>query len=108
MHHRIPRMFSELIECCSRASARCCPNESEEVGGEQLFSTLLGTSISGTPVQLVPVPHDVTSWKRWSNMNAETTVIAADEQYKKRYRKGDPKMYFLTDTIYYPSNHNAR
>ncbi len=79
-------------------------NESEEVGGEQLFSTLLGTSISGTPVQLVPVPHDVTSWKRWSDMNTETNVIAADEQYKKRYRKGDPKMYFLTDTIYYPAD----
>ena len=79
-------------------------NETQEVGQEQLFSTLLGTSISGTPVQLIPVPHDVTSWKRWSEMNTETTVIAANEQYKKRYRKGDPKMYFLTDTIYYPAD----
>ncbi len=79
-------------------------NKVEEVGGEQLFSTLLGASISGSNVELQSVPHDVTSWETWSTMQPDTSVIAANDQYKKRYRKGDPKMYFLTDTIYYPSN----
>jgi len=79
-------------------------NLREEVGGEQLFSSLLGSSISGTPIQLQAVPHDVRSWSTWNATHRDTTVIAAKEYYKKRYRKGDPKMYFLTDTIYYPSS----
>ena len=80
-------------------------NKVDEVGGEQLFSTLLGASISGSSVELQSVPHGRGRvGKTWSTMQPDTSVIAANDQYKKRYRKGDPKMYFLTDTIYYPSS----
>lgn len=79
-------------------------DKQELVGGEQLFSTMLGSSISGTPVQLEPIAHDVVSWKTWNEMHPDSTVIASIKQLKKRYRKGDPKIYFLTETIYFPSS----
>ena len=78
-------------------------DKQEVVGGEQLFSTMLGASISGIPVQLRAVAHDVVSWRTWNEMHPESTVIAPNTQLKKRYRKGDPKIYFLTETIYFPS-----
>ncbi len=74
------------------------------MGGEQLFSTILGMSITGTPVQLNAIAHDVVSWRAWNEMYPESTVIASIKELKKRYRKGDPKIYFLTDTIYFPSS----
>ncbi|MBC8310258.1 MAG: DUF3179 domain-containing protein [Planctomycetes bacterium] len=70
--------------------------------GEQLFSPLQGTSISGNEVQLNPITHKVTVWKDWVSQHPDTTTIAPDETYKKRYRKGDPRTYFLNDTIYFP------
>ena len=79
-------------------------DEQENVGGEQLFSTILGKSVSGTPLQLEPVTHDVVNWKTWDLMHPEATVVSADERLKKRYRKADPRLYFLTDTIYFPSS----
>ena len=79
-------------------------DKQEVVGGEQLFSTILGTSISGTPVQLESIAHDVVSWETWDKMHPKSTVIASIKDLKKRYRKGDPKIYFLTNTIYFPSS----
>jgi hypothetical protein len=79
-------------------------DKQEVVGGEQLFSTILGTSISGTPMQLKSIAHDVVSWQTWNEMHPESSVIAPIKELKKRYRKGDPKIYFLTDTIYFPSS----
>jgi len=75
---------------------------SDDVGGEQLFSPMLGRSVTGEPVQLTPVTHEVTSWKDWFARHPETTSLSPDGQYKKRYRKGDPRQYFLNDTIYFP------
>ena len=46
--------------------------------------------------------HEVTSWKDWFTNNPETTCVAPNDQFKKRYRKGDPRQYFLNDTIYFP------
>ena len=79
-------------------------DKQETVGGEQLFSTILGASITGIPVQLEAIAHDVVSWKTWDAMHPKSTVIASIKQLKKRYRKGDPKIYFLTETIYFPSS----
>jgi hypothetical protein len=78
--------------------------QAEEVGGEQLFSPILGRSVTGDSVQLKPVTHEVTSWKSWFSRHPDTTSLAPDEQFKKRYRKGDPRQYFLNDTIYFPVN----
>ena len=74
----------------------------EEVGGEQLFSAMLGQSVTGEHVQLKPVAHEVTSWKSWFARHPNTESLAPDEGFKKRYRKGDPRTYFLNDTIYFP------
>jgi hypothetical protein len=76
----------------------------KEVGGEQLFSPIVGRSVTGDSVQLKPVTHEVASWKSWFSRHPETTSLAPDEQYKKRYRKGDPRQYFLNETIYFPVN----
>ena len=76
--------------------------KTEEVGGEQLFSAMLGQSITGEHIALIPVAHEVTSWKSWFERNSSTTSLAPVEGFKKRYRKGDPRIYFLNDTIYFP------
>lgn len=73
-----------------------------EVGDEQLWSAIQSKSVTGSPIPLIPITHEVTSWARWFDRNPETTSLAPDEQYKKRYRKGDPRTYFLNDTIYFP------
>ena len=74
----------------------------EEVGGEQLFSAMLGQSVTGESIPMKPITHEVTSWKDWFTNNPETTCVAPNDQFKKRYRKGDPRQYFLNDTIYFP------
>ena len=75
----------------------------KEPGGEQLFSPVLSQSVSGSKVALIPVPHEVTSWANWTATHPTTTCIKPDASYKKRYRKSDPKAYFLNDTIYFPA-----
>lgn len=75
----------------------------EEPGGEQLFSPVLSQSVSGSKVTLISVPHEVTSWANWTAAHPSTTCIKPDASYKKRYRKSDPKAYFLNDTIYFPA-----
>jgi hypothetical protein len=74
----------------------------EEEGGEQLYSAILGHSVSGDVVQLKQIPHEVTSWNSWFSRHPNTKSIAPVEGYKKRYRKGDPRTYFLNETIYFP------
>jgi hypothetical protein len=76
----------------------------EEAGGEQLFSTLLGNTISGDSFSLQPVPHDVLSWKVWSALHKDTTSIMPVESFKKRYRKANPAAYFMVETIYFPAS----
>ncbi len=76
-------------------------NQQEE-GGEQLYSMILGESISGIAKTLAPIPHEVTSWESWLERHPDTKSLAPDEDFKKRYRKGDPRTYFLNDTIYFP------
>ena len=76
--------------------------KAEEVGGEQLFSAMLGQSVTAEKMQLKPVAHEVTSWKSWFARHPNTESLAPDEGFKKRYRKGDPRTYFLNDTIYFP------
>ncbi len=75
----------------------------ETVGGEQLFSPMLGTSVSGTSVTLTPITHDVVGWKRWVSEHPNTTSLGPDPQLKKRYRKASPELYFRTEKIYFPT-----
>ena len=77
-------------------------DKAEEVGGEQLFSAMLGESVTGGDIELKPITHEVSSWKSWLERHPFTVSLAPDEGYKKRYRKGDPRTYFLNDTIYFP------
>ena len=79
-------------------------SKSEEVGNEQLYSAMLGQSVTGDSKQLKPIAHEVTSWKSWFERHPNTESLAPDEGYKKRYRKGDPRTYFLNDTIYFPAS----
>jgi hypothetical protein len=74
----------------------------DTVGGEQLISPMLGQSVTGKHARLQPITHEVTSWKDWFARHPETTSLSPDGQYKKRYRKGDPRQYFLNETIYFP------
>ncbi len=76
--------------------------KTEQVGGEQLFSPMLGRSVTGKLTELKSITHEVTGWKDWFARHPETTSLSPDGQYKKRYRKGDPRQYFLNDTIYFP------
>lgn len=74
----------------------------DTIGGEQLFSAMLGQSVTGNELHFKPIAHEVTSWKSWFNRHPDTESIAPDAGFKKRYRKGDPRTYFLNDTIYFP------
>jgi len=76
--------------------------KTDTVGGEQLFSAMLGKSVTGSDVQFKPVVHEVTSWESWFSRHPNTESIAPDVGFKKRYRKGDPRTYFLNETIYFP------
>jgi len=75
----------------------------EPVGGEQLFASLLGQSVTGSSVRLTSVPHDVVSWKQWVEEHPNTTALGPDKQLKKRYRKASPELYFRTEKIYFPT-----
>ncbi|MDP7004733.1 MAG: DUF3179 domain-containing (seleno)protein [Phycisphaerales bacterium] len=76
----------------------------ETEGDEQLFSMMQAKSITGSDTVLTPITHEVTSWGHWFADHPETSVLAPNEHYKKRYRKGDPRTYFLNDTIYFPAS----
>ena len=74
----------------------------DTIGGEPLFSAMLGQSVTGNELHFKPIAHEVTSWKSWFSRHPNTEALAPDEGYKKRYRKGDPRTYFLNETIYFP------
>ena len=76
----------------------------EEIGNEQLFSSMLEKSVTGEEATLIPVAHDIMSWRQWFAAHPETTSLAPDEQLKKRYRKASPELYFLTKVIYFPTS----
>ncbi|MDP6542301.1 MAG: DUF3179 domain-containing (seleno)protein, partial [Phycisphaerales bacterium] len=76
----------------------------DRVGNEQLFASMLGSSVTGESVVLSPVIHDVVSWKRWHSEHPKTTSLGPDKQMKKRYRKASPELYFLTEKIYFPTD----
>ena len=75
---------------------------SESEGGEQLYSPLLSQTVTGEMQELNLIPHEVTSWASWFPRHPETTSIAPVEGMKKRYRKGDPRIYFSTEKLYFP------
>ncbi len=75
---------------------------SDTEGGEQLYSPLLSQTVSGEMDELTLIPHEVTSWASWFARHPETTSIAPVEGMKKRYRKGDPRIYFSTEKLYFP------
>jgi hypothetical protein len=71
---------------------------SDSAGGERLYSPLLAESA------LQHLPFELTTWKRWLASNPGTSVLAPDEDLKKRYRKGSPDLYFSTSDIYFPGS----
>ncbi len=75
---------------------------SDTEGGEQLYAPLLSESVTGQKDALKLIPSEVTSWASWFKNNPETTSIVPVEGMKKRYRKGDPRIYFGTETLYFP------
>ncbi len=75
---------------------------SDVEGGEQLYSPLLSQTVTGEVQDLELIPHEVTSWASWFPRQPETTSIAPVEGMKKRYRKGDPRIYFSTEKLYFP------
>ena len=75
---------------------------SDSEGGEQLFSPLLSQSVTGEVHTLKLVPHEVTSWASWFPRHPNTTSTAPVEGMKKRYRKGNPRIYFSTEKLYFP------
>lgn len=79
-------------------------SDEEQTGDEQLFSPMLGLSVSGERTSLTPVAHELVTWKQWEKQHPKTTSIMPDEQLKKRYRKANPASYFMVDTIYFPAS----
>ena len=75
---------------------------SDVEGGEQLYSPLLSQTVTGEVQELELIPHEVTSWASWFPRHQETTSIAPIEGMKKRYRKGNPRIYFSTEKLYFP------
>ena len=67
-----------------------------QVGGEPLFSQLLGRSISGKSMTLEPVPSYLTHWRTWRANHPLTTVAGRDDQLKKRYKHADPAAFYLS------------
>ncbi len=76
----------------------------QKVGGEQLICQMTGATISGVAASLQPLLHDVISWRRWQEAHPDTTTIAPDPSYKKRYRKASPNLYFKTSEVYFPAD----
>ena len=73
------------------------------IGGEQLFLPIESRAISGgetdTSLALTPIPMTLTTWESWQMAYPETTVIDRDLSFAKRYKKANPRTYFLTDDL---------
>ncbi len=67
-----------------------------ETGGEQLYSQLLGRSITGEPAVLTTIPGVFTTWERWTAMHPDTTAAGRVKTLTKRYKHGDPSAYYLS------------
>jgi len=67
-----------------------------EVGGEPLYSQLLGRTITGPAHTLTPIPSALTSWQAWRKRHPETTVAGRDAALKKRYKHADPGAYYIS------------
>ncbi|MDP7070676.1 MAG: DUF3179 domain-containing (seleno)protein [Phycisphaerales bacterium] len=71
------------------------------VGGESLYSQLLGRSITGPPQSLTTIPCRFTGWPQWREAYPDTTVAGRDEALKKRYKHGDPTAYYVSGGLIY-------
>lgn len=69
-------------------------HEDLSVGGEPLYSQLLGRTITGTAHTLTPIPSTFTDWKRWHTEHPDTTVAGRDPALKKRYKHAAPDAYY--------------
>ncbi len=68
--------------------------------GESLWTQLQGRAISGPAAEaglsLTPIPAQLVSWSHWQKMQPETTVIQRDPHLIKRYRRAEPRQYFMS------------
>jgi hypothetical protein len=69
-------------------------NADKTVGGESLFSQLLGRSITGPPMEIEAIPFRFTNWTTWLDEHPDTTVAGGLPAMKKRYKHGDPSAYY--------------
>ncbi|MCH2132539.1 MAG: DUF3179 domain-containing protein [Phycisphaerales bacterium] len=70
-----------------------------ETGGEQLISQALGRSVTGPPLELDAIPHEVVPWSNWVARHPETSVAAGRPDFKQRYKKGKPDHWFASEEL---------
>lgn len=82
----------------------------EAAGDESLWSQVLAEPISGPAAKaglsLDRVPAQVVTWAQWRQSHPETTVIARDPSFMKRYKKVTYASYFESDAIWFPLTRN--
>jgi hypothetical protein len=78
----------------------------DEIGGESLWSQLLGRAVSGPAADaglaLHAIPAQLVSWSHWLDLHPDTTVVARDPGLMRRYRRSSPDEYFNSPEIPYP------
>lgn len=68
--------------------------------GESLWTQLQGRAVSGPAAEaersLTPIAAQLVSWTHWQEMQPDTTVIQRDPNLIKRYRRAEPRQYFMS------------
>ncbi len=76
---------------------------------QSLWSQIRGQSISGSYVgtELVQLPTQHTTWKRWREQYPETTVLSTDTGYVRDYSRNPYGDYISSRQLYFPVEHEA-
>lgn len=80
----------------------------ESIGGESLWSQLLGRAVSGADAaagaRLRRMPAQLVTWRTWLALHPESTVIdRRPGMLRKRYTKADPDFYFASKRVVFPA-----
>jgi hypothetical protein len=74
-------------------------NDNAQRGGEPLISQALGRSVTGDPMELSVIQHELVPWSDWLARHPDTTVVAAVPELMQRYKKGKPDTWFASSKL---------
>ncbi len=79
-------------------------NRREKNEEESLWCQLLGRAVTGpmTETSLLPLDHQLVTWKEWRARHPGTQVLSLDTGHKRNYDKNFYSEYFSQAGLYYP------